>query len=132
MPEEVPSIVHHLSIGVRDHAAAVEFYDRVLTTIGARRVLEFPGAVGFGKQFPEFWVQSPLNGEPPTTGNGTHFAFIAPSRQAVRAFYDAALAAGGSSDGVPGLRPEYAPDYYGCFVYDLDGHKIEAAVIPSS
>ena len=128
MSEEIPAILHHVSVGTNDFDQASAFYDAVLTTIGARRVLEFPGVAAYGKAFPEFWVHGPLDGLPAAVGNGTHFCFIAPSQQAVQAFYDAALAAGGVGDGEPGPRPDYGPDYYGAFVRDLDGHKIEAAV----
>ncbi len=121
--------MHHVSIGVTDHAASVAFYEKVLGTIGAKKVFDFPNAVAFGKQFPEFWVQLPGDGQAAGTANGTHFAFIAPSKEAVQAFYDTALEAGGSGDGEPGPRPDYGPDYYGCFVRDLDGHKIEAAIV---
>ena len=129
MADDTPSIMHHVSIGVTDHAASVAFYEKVLGTIGAKKVFDFPNAVAFGKQFPEFWVQLPGDGQAAGTANGTHFAFIAPSKDAVQAFYDAALEAGGSGDGEPGPRPDYGPDYYGCFVRDLDGHKIEAAIV---
>ncbi len=130
MAEDIPGIVHHLSIGANDFERAAAFYDKVMETIGARRIMEFPGAVAYGKQFPEVWIQRPLNGESTGPSNGVHFAFIAPSKEAVQAFYDAALAAGGAGDGAPGPRPEYGEGYYGCFVRDLDGHKIEAAIIP--
>ena len=129
MADDTPSIMHHVSIGVTDHAASVAFYEKVLATIGAKKLFDFPNAVAFGKQFPEFWVQLPGDGQAVGTANGTHFAFIAPSKDAVQAFYDAALEAGGSGDGEPGPRPDYGPDYYGCFVRDLDGHKIEAAIV---
>ena len=130
MAEELPSIVSHISIGTNDFDRATEFYDQVLATIGARRVLDFPGAVAYGKQFPEIWVQTPINGQQANTANGSHVAFIAATHEAVNAFYDAAIAAGAEDDGAPGLRPDYGEGYYGCFVRDLDGHKIEAAVIP--
>ena len=55
-----------------------------------------------------------------------HIAFVVESRAEVRAFYEAALRAGGRDNGVPGLRPQYHPNYYGAFVFDLDGHNIEA------
>lgn len=132
MANDNPSIIHHLSIGTNDFDRAVAFYDQVMATIGARRVFEFPGAVAYGKQFPELWVQTPIDGAAATCGNGSHFGFIAPSRSAVQAFYDAALAAGATADGEPGPRPDYGPDYYGCFVRDLDGHKIEAAIVPET
>ncbi len=129
---EIPSIMSHVSIGVSDFERAAAFYDAVLATVGARRQHEVPGAaIAYGKMFPEFWVSLPLNGEPARPGNGTHFSFIAPTQESVHAFYETALAAGAESDGEPGPRPEYGPDYYGCFVIDHDGHKIEASVIPS-
>ena len=128
MADEIPAILHHVSVGTNDFDKASAFYDAVLTTVGARRVLEFPGVVAYGKAYPEFWVHGPLDGQPAAVGNGTHFCFIASSQEAVHAFYDAALAAGGVSDGEPGPRPDYGPDYYGAFVRDLDGHKIEAAL----
>lgn len=129
--DDVPSIVHHLSIGVDDLESAAAFYDKVLPTVGARRVMEFPFAVAYGKQFPEFWIQRPEDGKPAgRPGNGMHWAFIAPSKDAVQAFYDAALQGGGTDDGPPGPRPDYGPGYYACFVRDPIGHRIEAAVIP--
>lgn len=129
MADDIPSIVHHISIATDDFDHAVEFYDQVLQTVGARRIFSFPGAAAYGKQYPEVWIQTPGNGEPAGTSNGFHFAFIAPTKEAVQAFYDAALAAGGTDDGPPGPWPDYGEDYYGCFVRDLDGHKIEAAII---
>jgi catechol 2,3-dioxygenase-like lactoylglutathione lyase family enzyme len=126
---DMPSIMSHVSIGTNRFKEAIAFYDKVLATVGARRVLEIPGvaAVAYGKQFPEFWVQTPIDGQAANVGNGTHFGFMASSREAVDAFYAAAIAAGAKPDGAPGPRPHYGPAYYGCFVRDLDGHKIEAA-----
>ena len=131
MSDDIPSIVNHISIGTNQFEDAVAFYDAVLATIGAKRQHEITDiAVAYGKMFPEFWVQRPLNGEAATVGNGIHFAFLAPSRTAVNDFYAVAIRHGATSDGEPGLRSEYGPGYYGAFVYDLDGHKIEANVIP--
>ena len=127
MSDENPSILSHVSVGTNDFARAVAFYGRVLATLGCRRVLDFPNAVAFGKQFPEFWVQTPINGQRATVGNGTHFCFMAPSKQAVHDFHAAALAAGATDDGAPGPRPQYSDAYYGCFVRDPDGHKVEAS-----
>ena len=131
MAQSIPNILNHVSIGTNDLDKALDFYDVVMETIGATRKMEIPGiAVAYGKMFPEFWVQRPLDSGEATSANGTHYAFTAPSKESVHAFYDAAMAAGGTSDGEPGPRPMYGPKYYGCFVYDLDGHKIEANVIP--
>ncbi|MGI0493374.1 VOC family protein [Alkalinema pantanalense CENA528] len=124
--EENPSILSHISLGTNQFEQAVAFYDAVLVTLGYRRLMDYPGAVAYGKVYPEFWIGIPIDGQPANVGNGTHVGFIAPTKDAVHAFYDAALQAGGRDDGAPGPRPDYGDPYYGCFVRDLDGHKIEA------
>lgn len=126
MSEPTPSILSHVSIGSNRFEQAVAFYDKVLATLGCKRILAHPGAVAWGREYPEFWVQTPIDGQSASVGNGTHFGFVAPDRAAVQAFYTAALEAGASPDGPPGPRPDYGEPYYGCFVRDLDGHKIEA------
>lgn len=126
MSDDIPSILSHLSIGTDDFERAVAFYDAVMPTVGAQRIMEHPGAIAWGKRYPEFWVQRPIDGRSASVGNGTHIGFIAPSKEAVHAFHEAALGAGGTDDGAPGPRPEYGAPYYGCFVRDLDGHKVEA------
>jgi catechol 2,3-dioxygenase-like lactoylglutathione lyase family enzyme len=121
-----PSIFSHVSIGTNQFEQSVAFYDKVLSTIGCKRMMEHPGAIAYGKQYAEFWLHTPINGQLATVGNGTHIAFIAPNKEAVHAFYNAALSSGGVDDGLPGSRPEYGEPYYGCFVRDPDGHKVEA------
>ena len=91
-----PSILSHVSIGTNDFERAIAFYDAVLPTLGCKRFMEHPGAIAYGKQYPEFWVGTPFDGQPAMVGNGTHIGFIAPTKEAVHAFYEAALAAGGS------------------------------------
>jgi catechol 2,3-dioxygenase-like lactoylglutathione lyase family enzyme len=127
MSDDMPSLISHVSVGTNDFDRAVTFYDTVLEALGCRRVMEHPGAIAWGRAYPEFWVQTPYDGHRATVGNGTHFGFIATTREEVHAFYDAALKAGGKGDGEPGPRSEYGEPYYGCFIRDLDGHKIEAA-----
>ncbi|MEM6453074.1 MAG: VOC family protein [Cyanobacteria bacterium P01_D01_bin.105] len=122
-----PSIISHVSVGTNDFERAIAFYDQVLPTLGCRRLMEHPGAIAYGKQYPEFWVNIPFDNKTATVGNGTHMAFIALTKEAVHAFYEAALAAGGTDEGEPGGRKDYGEPYYGCFVRDLDGNKIEAA-----
>jgi catechol 2,3-dioxygenase-like lactoylglutathione lyase family enzyme len=121
-----PTIMNHVSLGTADFDKAASFYDRVLTTIGARRLMEHPGAVAYGKMYPEFWLQTPIDGAPAGIANGSHVAFMATSKEQVQAFWTEALAAGAEGDGEPGPRAHYGDAYYGCFVRDLDGHKIEA------
>lgn len=124
--DDNPSMMSHVSIGTNDFDRAAAFYDAVLAVLGCKRIMEYPGAVAWGKFYPEFWVQTPIDGGTAAPGNGTHFGFIASSKDQVHAFYDAALKSGGTADGAPGGRPHYDAAYYGCFVRDLDGHKIEA------
>jgi catechol 2,3-dioxygenase-like lactoylglutathione lyase family enzyme len=122
-------MLHHVSVGVRDVARAAQFYDPVLRTLGYKRVMEFlPYAIGYGesRERPDFWIQLPHNQQPASVGNGVHVAFLAKSRQVVSKFHDAALKQGGSNGGEPGPRPDYGPSYYGAFIYDLDGNKVEA------
>ena len=121
-----PSIISHISIGTNHFERAVAFYDSVLATLDCKQLMNYPGAVAYGREFPEFWVQTPIDGRPANVGNGTHFGFVANSKEAVHAFHAAALAAGGIDDGAPGPRPDYTDAYYGCFIRDMDGHKIEA------
>ena len=126
METENPSIISHISIGTNDFDAAVSFYDKVLSALGCKQLMKHPGAVAYGRQFPEFWVQTPIDGKPATVGNGSHIGFIASSQEEVHAFHKAALDCGGIDDGAPGPRPDYGEAYYGCFIRDLDGNKIEA------
>lgn len=122
-------MLHHVSVGVSDVARAAKFYDAVLRTLGYKRVMEFlPYALAYGEDHPEFWIQLPHDQRPMSVGNGVHLGFIARTKDQVHKFHAAALANGGSNNGEPGPRPDYGPDYYGAFVYDLDGNKIEATL----
>ncbi|WP_197985682.1 VOC family protein [Leptolyngbya sp. Cla-17] len=98
---------------IKGNSEAISFYDAVLPTLSCKRLMEHPGAIAYGKQYPEFWVGTPFDGQPATVGNGTHICFIAPTKEAVHAFYEAALAAGGKAEGAPGGRAEYSEPYYG-------------------
>lgn len=125
-------MIHHISIGVVDVARAATFYDPVLGALGYKRVMDYsPGAIAYGesRDKPEFWIGLPHDQRTPSAGNGSHVSFAARSRGAVNKFHEAALKAGGSNGGEPGPRPDYGPDYYGAFIYDLDGNKIEATLI---
>ena len=126
--ETPPSILSHVSVGTNDLAAAVAFYDKVLATLDIVQVFAEDNvpAVAYGRQYPEFWVQLPHDGNAPSVGNGYHVAFLATTKEAVHRFYEEAIACGATGDGEPGPRPQYGDAYYGSFVRDLDGHKIEA------
>ncbi|HHS84113.1 MAG TPA: VOC family protein, partial [Gammaproteobacteria bacterium] len=68
MADENPSIVSHLSVGTNDFERAVAFYDKVLSTLGCKQLMKYPGAVAYGREYPEFWVQTPIDGQPATVG----------------------------------------------------------------
>lgn len=121
-----PSILSHVSVGTNDLPRAIGFYDAVLATLGIERLINHSEAVSYGRTYPEFWVSTPLDDGKAAPGNGSHFAFVAVSQEAVQSFHAVALARGGTDEGAPGPRPEYGAPFYGCYVRDLDGHKIEA------
>ena len=127
MTDANPSCISHVSLGTNDYGRARAFYDRVLAVIGCRLVMEHPDAAAYGKAFPEFWIAAPFDGRKATVGNGVHVGFMAASKAEVDAFHREALAAGGTDDGGPGHRHDYGEPYYGCFILDPDGNKIEAA-----
>ena len=117
-------MLDHLSIQCADVARSAAFYDAVLPTIGGSRIMVFGDVIGYGvPPMPDFWLG------PQTTGEGfreSHIAFRAPDRAAVRAFFDAAVAAGAEVLHEPRVWPEYQPGYYGAFVRDPDGDNVEA------
>lgn len=124
--EPRPPLVSHVSVGAADLSRASVFYDAVMATLGARRVMEHRAGVAWGRAFPEFWASRPHDGGQARAGNGAHVCFNAGSPEAVAAFHAAGLAAGGFDEGAPGRRPQYAPGYYAAFLRDPDGNKIEA------
>ncbi len=123
----------HVSVGSNDVPAARAFYLAALAPLGLELLDEKPGVYAdFGAPEDkahaviEFSIETPVDGKAATVGNGVHICFRAATRQVVRDFHAAALAAGGRCDGPPGLREKYHGNYYGAFVRDLDGHKVEA------
>ena len=122
-------MIDHVSIPVGDVERAAAFYDAVLATLGWGRRKERPGAVGYGppeRPAPVFWLLARRERGAAEPGFGLHVSFAAPDRACVDAFFAAALAAGGRDAGRPGERPEYTAPFYGAFVLDLDGFKVEA------
>jgi len=117
-------LIDHVSVAVGDIAAATRFYDVLLVTIGVIRLETRPGTVGFGKKYPEFWIN--LRGDRITVSSGSHICFRARTIDMVNAFHAAAITAGGTSDGAPGLRPQHGGGYYAAFIRDPDGNRIEA------
>jgi catechol 2,3-dioxygenase-like lactoylglutathione lyase family enzyme len=119
-------MIDHVSIAVRDLAACGRFYDALLATIGYTRIVTRPATIGFGKKYPDFWLNERRTMMPLDPDSGNHVCLRAPSAETVQAFHAAALALGGTSEGEPGLRPEYTAGYYAAFVRDPEGNKIEA------
>ena len=124
-------MIDHVSLQVRDLAASAAFYEAVLETLGLKRFVERPGTVGFGKRYPEIWLNSRPAGRAAEAGTGAHVCLRARSQEAVDAFHAAALANGGQSEGAPGPRQAEMTPYYAAFILDLDGNKLEAATFPS-
>lgn len=117
-------MIDHISIGVRDLDASAAFYDTVLGAIGLDRLVTRAGTVGYGKKYPEFWINH--RPELKTYDSGVHVCLRTREQAQIDAFHQAALNAGGASVGAPGPRPEYTKTYYAAFIRDLDGNKIEA------
>ena len=117
-------MLDHLGLDVTDYERSKAFYERALEPLGIGLVMEpAPGVCGFGEHgMPYFWIGH--RGREPQTG--VHMAFSASSREVVDAFHEAALAAGATDNGGPGVREIYHPDYYGAFVLDPDGNNVEA------
>ena len=124
--EPFPSILSHVSLGVNDFPKAAAFYDAVLATLGIVRIMQHGEALAYGRAFPEFWIQTPFDEKTATVGNGTHIAFFARNTAEVDAFHAEAIKQGAVDDGPPGPRPQYGEPYYGAFVRDPEGHKVEA------
>jgi catechol 2,3-dioxygenase-like lactoylglutathione lyase family enzyme len=122
-------MLDHVSLGVTDLERSRRFYDAVLQPLGIVRIVDFQRrGSDYGAMAGPLGVEFTITTETreTVTSAGMHVCFRAPNQEAVQAFHAAALACGGRSDGKPGLRPEYHPDYFAAFVLDPDGHRIEA------
>lgn len=121
-------MLDHVSLGVSDLVRSRRFYDAVLRAIGVVRILDFENrGSDYGATSGPFGVEFTITQESaPCPSAGTHVCFRAQDRDSVRRFHRAAIEAGGTDDGAPGLRSKYHTDYFGAFVLDPDGHRIEA------
>ncbi len=136
-------IFSHVTVGCGDLGRAAAFFDAVLVPVGLQRRAVAPDGgppaacwVLPGHKLPRFYVYSPFDRKPASAGNGAMVAFAAPSPAAVDAAHAAGLAAGGTDEGAPGLRPHYGAGYYGAYLRDPDGNKAHIVhrgdVLPSS
>lgn len=114
-------MIDHIGIRVSDYERSKRFYALALAPLGYSLMMEGASGAGFRKQtIPDFWIKTGI------PSPSVHVAFSSPDRASVDAFYRAALAAGATDNGPPGLRPQYHAAYYGAFVLDPDGYNIEA------
>ena len=111
--------VDHIGINVTDFEKAKAFYAAAPKPLGLAITADYGVTVGMGEDYPFLWISAGAPGH-------VHLAFRAESRAMVDAFHAAALAAGGTDNGKPGIRSEYSENYYGAYVLDADGHNIEA------
>ena len=121
-------MIDHVSLGVRDLARSQRFYDAALRPLGLVRIVDFEGrGSDYGSAPTSLGVEFTITEESGVVSSrGMHICFLARDRDAVATFHNAALANGGRDDGAPGLRPQYHASYYGAFVLDPDGHRVEA------
>lgn len=123
-------MIDHVSVAVRDLEASRAAYAAVLAPLGLRLLVQRPRTIGFGKTYPEFWINLREALEPATGDPGAHICLRARSEDAVRAFHAAGLAHGWRSAGQPGPRQGERTAYYGAFILDADHNKIEVATFP--
>jgi catechol 2,3-dioxygenase-like lactoylglutathione lyase family enzyme len=124
-------MIDHISIGVSDLERSARFYQLTLAPLGLMKLVTRPGTVGFGKRYPEFWINLRIGMPPVVAESGCHICLRAKSESEIDAFHEAALGAGCSSDGAPGLRPHDRVRYYAAFIRDPDGNRIEAVTFPA-
>lgn len=114
-------MIDHFNLPVSDLERSADFYKVVLSTLSMQLLMQAKDVVGFGKDSWEFGI---VRESRPLVQ--LHIAFIADTHVQVESFYTAAMKAGGLDNGAPGFRAEYGPSYYSAYVFDPDGHNIEA------
>lgn len=117
----------HVTLGTNDFSRALPFYEAVMEVLGHPVLFQGDGIVAYGEPTgPKLFIVPPFDQKPAQPGNGVHAAFLVDRREQVDAFHATALVHGGTDEGPPGLRPHYHPNYYGAYVRDPDGNKIQA------
>jgi catechol 2,3-dioxygenase-like lactoylglutathione lyase family enzyme len=123
-------MIDHVSLAVSDLDRAAAFYERVLAPLGMAKLVTRPAMVGFGKAYPEIWINRRADMAPLSSDSGAHLCLRAKSTDDVDAFYAAAMTAGGRSESTPALRPHDRVRYYAAFIADADGNRIEVLTFP--
>ncbi|MEM7457891.1 MAG: VOC family protein [Pseudomonadota bacterium] len=117
----------HITLGTDNWPRAKAFYRAITDVLDIPVFMQRDAGAAYGEAVgPKLFIGPAFDGQPASHGNGTHVAFLATSREVVDAFYHAALANGGSDEGEPGIRSHYHPNYYGAYVRDPDGNKLQA------
>lgn len=124
-------MIDHVSAGVSDLERAARFYELALAPLGLSRLVTRPATIGFGKSYPEFWINLRADMAPVPQDTGVHVCLRARSTNDIDAFHAAAITAGGRSDGAPGLRAHDRVRYYAAFIVDPDGNRVEAVTFPT-
>ncbi|MDB5619634.1 VOC family protein [Tardiphaga sp.] len=125
-------MIDHVSLAVRNLGQAVPFYERIFSALGMTRLVTRPGMVGFGKTYPEVWINFRPDMQPLSPDGGAHLCLRAKSIEEVDAFHAAAVSAGGISESAPSMRPHDRVRYYATFIADPDGNRIEAVTFLKS
>lgn len=125
-------MLDHASLGVRDLERSAAFYAAVLAPLGLVKLAQREGRIGFGKRYPELWLNHRPHMPAVADDTGSHICLRARSEEAVRDFHAAALANGGTDDGQPEPRQATMTTYFAAFIRDPDGNRIEAATFPDT
>jgi catechol 2,3-dioxygenase-like lactoylglutathione lyase family enzyme len=125
-------MIDHVSLAVSNLERAVPFYEQVFAPLGMTRLVTRPAMVGFGKAYPEVWVNLRNGMKPLSPDSGVHLCLRAKTTEEVDAFHVAAMAAGAVSESAPSLRPHERVRYYATFVADHDGNRIEVVTFPKA
>lgn len=125
-------MIDHVSIAVSDFDRAVPFYERVFAPLGMSRLVTRPGMVGFGKTYPEVWINLRSGMAPLSASSGAHLCVRAKTTAEIDAFHAAAMDAGAVSESAPSIRPHDRVRYYAAFIADADGNRIEVVTFPPS
>lgn len=123
-------MIDHVSLAVSDLARAVAFYERVFAPLGLTKLVTREKMVGFGKTYPEVWINLRVDMARLPADSGAHIALRAKTTGEIDTFHAAAVAAGAVSESAPSLRPHDRVRYYAAFVVDADGNRIEAVTFP--
>jgi catechol 2,3-dioxygenase-like lactoylglutathione lyase family enzyme len=123
-------MIDHVSLAVSDLERAMAFYERALAPLGLMRLVTRPAMAGFGKTYPELWINLRAGMQSVPPGSGVHLCLRARSIAEIDAFHAAALEAGAISESPPSLRPHDRVSYYAAFIADHDGNRIEAVTFP--